>query len=408
MNRIFDSAICTILSSTLEKNRLQLSLQCTKKKIMIYMDLKKRIHMSIGPQQYLFNHPGMYSVLYHTKNRSVSIVNIEIWRINEGKWTEEELEQVISSMKIYEFGNPIVLSKKKYQIMYSFDQDYYVGAMASINSLLINFNQNKKNDLVLHLCIGQEDLPSFLQVMNNLESLFSVETIVYVLNQSIVDESIMKTTCYKGGNHLLKISNFNRLICGHVIECPHLLYLDSDTIIQTDLSALLDKIPNTPYVIMGKQSQLTLKNLLNCNNIEHAKRYIGEHVNKSIIYTGTLLIQPALFRQHYPEMINLVRLHNELEKKGGLYKLFTMSIINITLIKHILYFDPFLNNVVDLGCKNDLQEELIKKADVLDWSGIHKPWYSTGFYREQWKKYDLFDANKNCKQKDKNTVESFS
>jgi len=408
MNRIFESTICNLVSSTMVNNRLQLSLECTKKKIMIYIDLLKQLHLSINGENCLFSRPGIYNILYHMKARKTNTITIDMWRINEGVWTDDALDQVVRSIKVYEFGDPIVLSKKKYQIMYSFDQHYYAGAMASIHSLLHNFNHKKSKDLVLHLCIGKEDLDSCLRVMNQLESLFTVQTIIYVLNDSIVDESIMKTTCFKGGNHLLKVANFNRLICGHIIQCPHLLYLDSDTIVQTDLSKIIDQIPDSPYVIMGKQSHLTIKNLLNVNNIEHAKGYIGDDASKPIIYTGTLLIQPALFRGYYSAMIDLVNIHNSLEKKGGLYKLFTMSIINITLIEQITYFDTFLNNVVDLGCKQDLSKEIIEKADVLDWSGMYKPWFNNGYYRKNWKKYDLLGIKYESTQKNKDTLEQFS
>ena len=107
-------------------------------------------------------------------------------------------------------------------------------------------------------------------------------------------------------------------------------------------------------------------------------------------------------------MIELIKTHNNLEKKGGLYKLFTMSIINITLLDSIKYFDQFLNNVVDLGCKRDISLKELKSADVLDWSGIYKPWYNNGLYRSYWKKYDILLKNYGDVYTNKNTVESFS
>ena len=44
-------------------------------------------------------------------------------------------------------------------------------------------------------------------------------------------------------------------------------------------------------------------------------------------------------------MIELIKTHNNLEKKGGLYKLFTMSIINISLLQEIKYFDNYNNGI---------------------------------------------------------------
>ena len=102
-----------------------------------------------------------------------------------------------------------------------------------------------------------------------------------------------------------------------------------------------------------------------------------------------------------------MKLHNSLQEKGGLYKLFTMSIINIALLNDIQYFDPFLNNIVDLGCKKNIPIEELDNGDVLDWSGIYKPWYNNGLYRNYWKKYDVLLKKFGMVEVNKNTVEAF-
>ena len=291
--------------------------------------------------------------------------------------------------------------------MYSFDKNYYSGAFSSIYSLLYNFDPTKIDELNLNICIEEEDLQSFIHIVSKFREKKCFNYILYILNKTVLDNSILNTKCYKGGNHLLKTANFNRLICGHIITCNHLLYLDSDTIVKSDLSNVIDNIPNNEYIIMGKKSELLLKNLLNVNNIEHAKLYIENNEQKNVIYTGTLLINPNRFREHYQKMIELVNVHNTLKDKGGLYKLFTMSIINITLINDIIYFDSFLNNIVDLGCKKDIEQSLLERADVLDWSGIYKPWFNNGMYKEFWKKYDVLLIKYSNVETNKNTVESF-
>ena len=408
MDCIFHSTIATVESTTFNNNTLHLSVNSTRKLVLFYFDTLKHLHIKINTEQYDLDLPGQYHIFYNNHKGKKTVFDIQISRMNNNIFTPENLEKVVRSIKVYEFGNPISVSNKKYQIMYSFDKNYYSGASASIVSLIKTFRPDKLNQLYLNICIEKDDIPSFIRLIKQLKKEIVFEYSIYVLNKSVLDDSILSTTCFKGGNHLLKLANFNRLICGHIINCKHLLYLDSDTIVQTDLSGVLDSIKSDDYIIMGKMSTLTVGNILNVNNIEYAKNYIGENMKKPIIYTGTLIINPGRFRRFYSKMIELIKTHNSLENKGGLYKLFTMSIINISLLEHIKYFDSIINNVVDLGCKKDIEIETIEKADVLDWSGLYKPWYNNGYYRKYWKKYDMLCKTYDNVETNKNTVESFT
>lgn len=407
MDRIFQSTIATVDSTVYDNHVLKLAVNVTKKLVLFYFDTLKHVQIKINTEQYILDLPGQYHIFYNNHKSKKTVFDIEISRLNDIDMTPETVETVIRSIKVYEFGNPIVVSNKKYQVMYSFDKNYYSGASASIVSLIKSFRVDKIDELYLNICIEKDDLPSFIRLIKKLKKEITFEYSIYILNKRVLDDSILSTTCFKGGNHLLKLANFNRLICGHIINCKHLLYLDSDTIVQTDLSGVLDLIPDDDYIIMGKMSTLTVSNILNVKNIEYAKNYIGENLKKPIIYTGTLIINPARFRRYYSKMIELIKTHNSLENKGGLYKLFTMSIINISLLDNIKYFDKILNNVVDLGCKKDIETETMDKADVLDWSGLYKPWYNNGMYRKYWKKYDLLCKTYNNVETNKNTVESF-
>ena len=407
MEHIFQSAFSTVESVTFDNNILHLSINCSKKLVLFYFDTLKHLHIKINKEQYNLDLPGQYHIFYNNKTKK-TIFDVQISRMNGCSFTFDTLEQVLRSLKIYEFGNPIVVSTKKYQIMYSFDKNYYSGASASIMSLMKTFREDRIEQLYLNICIEKEDIPSFIRLLKKFKKEFTVDYSIYILDKSILDDSIIKTTCFKGGNHLLKLANFNRLICGHIINCKHLLYLDSDTIVQTDLSNALELIPDEDYIIMGKMSTLTVSNIINVKNIEYAKSFIGDNMKKPIIYTGTLIINPAKFRKYYSKMIELIKTHNSLENKGGLYKLFTMSIINISLLEEIKYFDNIIKNVVDLGCKKDIEIKTIEKADVLDWSGVYKPWYNNGLYRKYWKKYDMLCKTYENVNTNKNTVESFS
>ena len=119
-----------------------------------------------------------------------------------------------------------------------------------------------------------------------------------------------------------------------------------------------------------------------------------------------MIFNTKRMRKYYDKMIELVENHNKV--RNGIYKLFTMSIINISINNKIKYFDEYINNVVDLGFKKGL-ENIINKADVLDWSGMYKPWLQNGLYKEYWIRYNImynnYKFNVVCK---KDTVEKFS
>ena len=50
--------------------------------------------------------------------------------------------------------------------------------------------------------------------------------------------------------------------------------------------------------------------------------------------------------------------------------------------------------IQDLGSKRKEWDtnDLIDK-DVLDWSGIYKPWFSNGLYRDIWLKHDILNLS---------------
>ncbi len=315
--------------------------------------------------------------------------------------------QNIKYLYIQEYSNPEMISTEPYQFVYSFDYNYYQGAFSSINSLIKNLSNN---DLVykinISLLIPKNEYDIIVRKLNNFIMLTKIDCkfSFYIVDDNFMDIEIKKTKCFKGSGHLLKLSNYSRLIIGHIINTDKLLYLDSDTIICSDLTKILDKTDNN-FVIKGKKSNLNYYNLFNSNNIKFFNKD-NFVFNKNVIYTGTLLINPINYKKYFNNMLEIVKLHNEILHLGGLYKLFTMSIINIALYDKIEYFDDILSNVVDLGYNKSIDYNTINKADVLDWSGVYKPWFTNGLYQEYWKKYNVLYEITNTVSQNKNSVEN--
>lgn len=314
-------------------------------------------------------------------------------------------------INVYPYENPVKNKYKndiKYEIVYSFDKNYFCGAFASIYSLVYNFDCHKIINMNINIIISNNDVNCLVKHFSKCffdELNINVTISLFVINYDLViGDSFLNTKCLKGGNHLLNVGNFGRLLIGNLFDIDDVLYLDSDTIIQYDLSTALDCAKGKQYVICGKKSQLTYKNLLVSNNYHHTAKLFGDKfdINKNVIYTGTILIRPKLFKQYYNDFIKITEYHNSLS--DGLYKLFTMSILNLCFWDKLEYFDDIINNIVDLG-HIKMTDDIICTGHVLDWSGIYKPWFINGYYKKYWKKYNIFPCIEVIVENVKNSVE---
>lgn len=348
-----------------------------------------------------------YFFIVNSKDDSGITINLE--RAYKQIVEERDESDVVDYITSFSYGNPNYKCAHKYEIVYSFDSNYFHGAFTSLRSLIENFNQKLLWQMKLNLCVPEVD---FNLIDKELKRFISLNpnnpdyTLILTIN-ALADEAFTNTKCYKGGNHLLKLSNFSRLIVGHVINSTKLLYLDSDTIIQSDMAQLLDSVPpKNKVAFMGKRAKLNYNNLINVNNKDRALEFLGKDFNlgQNVIYTGTMILNTPMIKKRFNRMIELVKKHNE--TPNGIYKLFTMSVINLGMADSIGYFDDYIKNVVDLGFKADLEEE-IESSDVLDWSGMFKPWFRNGLYQEYFMKYNvMYSENERHVMYNKDTVES--
>jgi lipopolysaccharide biosynthesis glycosyltransferase len=386
-----------LYSNTISWNQIILSIHSLQ-------DIKVRFNNEI------FNiNTRFTNILLNIENTEIQI-EIEITCL----YGLEIKSENIIYLLVQEYGFPQVISLEPYNFIYSFDFNYYQGAFASINSLLVNLIEeeltnkiSKINKININLLIPKNEYSIVVKKLLDfiLLTKSTVKFSIYLIDNNFLNEEISKTQCFKGSGHLLKLSNYSRLIIGHIINTEKILYLDSDTIVCSDLTKILDKTDNN-FVIKGKKSKLNYYNLFNNKNIQYFKKENFDF-DKNIIYTGTLLINPFKYKKYFDKMLDVVKIHNEILHLGGLYKLFTMSIINIGMEEEIKYFDDILVNTVDLGYNKNIDLDEINKADVLDWSGVYKPWFTNGLYQEYWKKYNIFYKIKDSVIQNKNgTVES--
>ena len=197
-----------------------------------------------------------------------------------------------------------------------------------------------------------------------------------------------------------------------------LIYLDSDSVVQRDI---FEKIKNfdMKYDLYSccadkfnkyntKQIVIKLENILNFNNNLNKILNIDINKNDYVFLGAPFLTNCKKWNNIYKDTINLIKLHND--TPNGVYKLFTMSIQNILFYKKIGNLSNIFPVLQDLGSKrknwskNDLNNQY-----VIDWSGIYKPWYKNGLYREYWLKYDILNLSNDFEniESNKNIVEKF-
>ena len=87
-----------------------------------------------------------------------------------------------------------------------------------------------------------------------------------------------------------------------------------------------------------------------------------------------------------------------------------MSLQNIIFYGKIEDIYPIIRTLPDLGSKRkEWTKEDIKNAGILDWSGVYKPWFSNGLYKEEWDKYNIIPFEEEVGEVEfaKKTVEKF-
>jgi lipopolysaccharide biosynthesis glycosyltransferase len=236
---------------------------------------------------------------------------------------------------------------------------------------------------------------------------------IVFIDRMILDNEILDSKCYDGGNHLLNMGNFSRLMIGEVFSYPKLLYLDSDSICKMDVNSLLKlDITNKIYCLKADKKNIDNKRSLVLKMGALINDSYGQENNINLeeyaYYGAPILTDCRIWRNVYAKIVQIIEKHNQTE--NGIYKLFTMSLQNIVFYGKMGDIYPIIRTLPDLGSKRkEWTKEDIKNAGILDWSGVYKPWFSNGLYKEEWDKYNIMPFLEEVGEVEfaKKTVEKF-
>ena len=296
----------------------------------------------------------------------------------------------IFECELFSNKNKYRLVNEKLNILYSVDRAYFTPMFASLHSVIKNTSR-KLDGIYFNFIIPIGDANYFQNMMQ--EYNHNLEYSIILIDKMILDSEILNSKCYDGGNHLLNIGNFSRLMIGEVFSYPKLLYLDSDSICKMDVNSLLRlDITNKIYCLKAdkKNSDNKRSLVLKMGALISAEYGREKKINleEYAYYGAPFLTDCRIWKDIYTRIIDIIGQHNRTE--NGIYKLFTMSLQNIIFYGKMDDIYPIIRTLPDLGSKRkEWTKDDIENAGILDWSGVYKPWFRNGLYKEEWEKYNI-------------------
>jgi lipopolysaccharide biosynthesis glycosyltransferase len=340
-------------------------------------------------------------------------INVYLEKQQVYLFTNTEKKKVIIDIfdcKEYSNKDKTRLTNDKLNILYSADRAYFTPMFASLHSVIQN-SDCKLDNIHFNFIIPIEDSNYFQNMLAEYKKSFKYS--IVLIDKNILDKEILNSKCYDGGNHLLNIGNFSRLLIGEIFSYPKLLYLDSDSICKMDINSLLKiNITNKIYCLKADKK--------NSDNKRSLVLKIGALINEEYgknnkinledfaYYGAPIFTDCRIWRDVNSQIIQIIKQHNQTE--NGIYKLFTMSLQNIIFYGKMEDIYPIIKTLPDLGSKRkEWNKEDIENAEILDWSGIYKPWFRNGLYKEEWEEYNIMPFLEELGEVEfaKKTVEKF-
>ena len=72
-----------------------------------------------------------------------------------------------------------------------------------------------------------------------------------------------------------------------------------------------------------------------------------------------------------------------------------MSLQNILFYEKIGNLEDYVKCLQDLGSsRRSWDNNDLLSNDILDWSGIYKPWFKNGLHKDLWEKYNILSLSK--------------
>lgn len=259
------------------------------------------------------------------------------------------------------------MSDSNIDIVFSIDKKYRHDLAIVINSIYKSCDKDKDTsyDLFFHILVDNHETKK--QLSHNLKLLDDICIYeIKVLDDNHKDIITKYMRVVEQGLNIDNIMNFARFFLPYYFDLSKVLYLDSDIIVNRDISELYELDFDNNY-FMAK-------------TIDEQTRYFN---------AGIYLTDFEYWKKHNitNKCIDIMKRHKE--SKQGLFKHGTQPILNMIFKDNYTELNP-LWNVTGLGHNNNISKDILDNAYILHWTGKNKPiknsfkHYSNYFY-----KYDL-------------------
>lgn len=357
----------------------------------LYNDLAKLLICKKYGDIFVYDQNGLYIIKQSYANKMVSMFLTNPYLYLSWKplkqYIKKDLgininEPIDSSNKIYKnLIKDSIFMDEILKLVFCCDKNYILGLITVINSIIVNTKY--LNKIIFHICVPKTDL----LYMKNIFEVFNFPKFNYIFitfDNVDLDHISLKND----GNHLKSIGNFIRLNIGNIFNNNKVVYIDSDIVFNVDIYEISYlQIYNPKNIISGIKSETTFEIILNSKNVTEQYEILKNvNLNKKIINTGIYVLNCYLWNKQniYSKIMEILSIHNQI--KGGLFRCFTMSLLNLALCNNLEYFANH-KIVIDLGWKT-INLNILDNADLLDWSGNAKPWlFSSINYKNYWDRY---------------------
>jgi len=249
-----------------------------------------------------------------------------------------------------------------YNIFFSIDINDAMIICTLINSIVSNTMQIsliKFNFLV-------DSIPTKTYIENDIYTKFG-NTILYNIKVLNNDDALFINNNIRiiGPSYICNTMNFARFfIADYFFDIDFGLYLDSDIIVQSDITELFDCCLSKKRNICAVQ--LTEKNTIHFN--------AGMYFFDCNFWRNNNLTEKCK---------NIMVEHKNSE--NGLFTLGTQPILNLVFKNYGKL--PRKWHLQHLGYNSKIKSDALQNAKLLHWNGPQKPWKEIGLYKELWIKY---------------------
>ena len=280
----------------------------------------------------------------------------------------------------------------KINILYCADKRYYEGLFASLMSFIENNEINE--NIYFQFFITLEDEMEFSQLLFHFEMKMKIilpKTITYI-------HRVVLPKCYTENE--AHVVDFSPLLIGELMEHELLLCLDCDSILQYNIIQKVQMYP-LKYDLYGVYANRTHANtkkevVVKIDSLFHKEFDFAKNLKKTIPFndyaflSSPFLTNPQKWNHVYDEIQNILFEHSKSNR--GVYKSFSACLHNLLFIgktgdiKDIFSVIQYLGSEEQIWCYDELIE-----YDMIQWSGIKKPWYTNGLYKELWSYYNILE-----------------